>query len=122
MECEANTLDAYTSYRLEGIAFEQPDGSANGRTGVYRLVIKNKRLWTTSTNERDDLVEHGYKLEGTAFIVLKSTSTENKKPVFRLYNHKNGNHFWTASAHERDRLAGSKDWTFEGIAYYVPSD
>jgi hypothetical protein len=119
MECEANTLDAYTSYRLEGPAFQQAPTSSDGRTGVYRLVKKNKRFWTASVKERDDLVDHGFTLEGTAFIVLSNSSTTPKKPVYRLYNFKNGSHLWTPSQHEKDTVSAYKDWRYEGIAYYI---
>ncbi len=122
MECEANVLDAFTSYRIEGFAFTLPPDDANGRTGIYRL-LKNGRFWTASIKERDNLTKnHGYKLEGTAFIGLKSSSSADKKPVYRLYNSKTGNHLWTPSKNERDTVASWKSWQYEGIAYYVYDD
>jgi hypothetical protein len=42
--------------------------------------------------------------------------------VFRFYNKKNGSHFFTASAEERDIVMSRWPdvYTFEGPAFYLP--
>lgn len=119
--CEANSLDAKTSYRLEGVAFMQPESSESNRLGVYRLKKSSKWFWTMDINERNNLVNnHGYTLQGTSFIALTSSSNNNQKlPVYRLYNKKTGGHIWTASVSERNRISSQGSWKYEGIAYYM---
>ena len=41
--------------------------------------------------------------------------------MYRLYNQWTGEHFYTASANERDVLV-SVGWTFEGIGWYAPAE
>lgn len=43
------------------------------------------------------------------------------KPVYRVYNPHSGEHFYTASAGEKNHLA-SIGWRDEGIAWYEPED
>ncbi len=121
MQCEAEVMDATTSYSLEGVTFRQAPASGDDRTPVYRLKKKGTttRYWTASARERDRLRNHGYVLEGTAFIEYKQTSTSPKHPVYRLYNVKTGAHLWTPSANERDRINSQPSWKYEGVAYYV---
>ncbi len=121
MECEAYYMDATTSYRIEGIPFYQAPADGDDRTPVYRLKKRDSslRYWTSSARERDNLVNHGYVLEGTAFIEYKKTSTSVKSPVYRLYNSKTGGHLWTTSANERDNVNSQPSWKYEGVAFYV---
>lgn len=121
MACEADTLEAYSSYRLEGVAFTLPPIDANERTGVYRMQNKTtgSRFWTATVAERDNLVKHGYRLEGTAFIGLKASSTTKKVAVYRLYNKKTGSHLWSSSVNEVSKVDAKPYWKLEGIAYYV---
>ncbi|MDR2833745.1 MAG: C39 family peptidase [Streptococcaceae bacterium] len=41
-------------------------------------------------------------------------------PMYRLYNLSSGEHFYTASAYEKDSL-NKIGWTYEGIGWYAPS-
>lgn len=42
------------------------------------------------------------------------------QPMYRLYNRLTGEHFYTASAYERDVLKAG-DWNYEGIGWYAPT-
>ncbi|MGV8083942.1 MAG: hypothetical protein AB2L09_09975 [Coriobacteriia bacterium] len=55
----------------------------------------------------------------TATFTIKMGSSE--MPVYRFYNQKNGSHFYTASAEERDIVNAkwSSTYKFEGVAYSV---
>ncbi len=119
--CEANSLDSKTSYKLEGVAFKQPESTESDRLGVYRLKKGKKWFWTMDINERNNLVNnHNYRLEGTSFIGLtKRSSNPNKLPVYRLFNSVTGGHLWTTSTRERDRVDAQDAWRYEGIAYYM---
>lgn len=120
-ECEANQLDATSSYRLEGVEFSQIVTPEPNISGVFRLKRGTKWFWTIDPIERDNLVsKHKYRLEGTAFIGLTAASTNaTKLPVYRLYNSVTGGHLWTTSIPERNKVDAQKSWRYEGIAYYM---
>jgi len=92
---------------------------------VYRFYHRQNgsHFYTSSPRERDaviaDLAEY-YTFEGTAYVV-NSIDPVNSAPLFRFYNRRNGSHFYTASASERDRVIAelSDTYTFEGVAYAV---
>jgi hypothetical protein len=46
---------------------------------------------------------------------------EASKPLYRLYNKNNGEHLFTMSQSERDKLV-ALTWKYEGIAGYLPSE
>jgi len=50
-----------------------------------------------------------------------SVSTVQKIPMYRLFNTVTGEHFYTASAYERDGLIKSGIWNYEGIGWTAPS-
>lgn len=57
---------------------------------------------------------------GTAtgtFSLVKATETV---PVYRLFNRKTGEHFYTTSAYERQVCVNLGVWNAEGIAWYSP--
>ena len=57
---------------------------------------------------------------GTAtgtFRIVKATETV---PVYRLFNRKTGEHFYTASSSERQTYLNAGYWNAEGIAWYAP--
>ena len=73
------------------------------RIPVYRFYNRKTgdHMYTISEAERESLVKAGWKAEGIACHVPKSSS----KPVYRLYNKSNGDHMFTISIDERkDRL------------------
>ena len=41
-------------------------------------------------------------------------------PVYRLFNTRTGEHFYTASTSERQRYLNAGNWNAEGIAWYAP--
>jgi len=58
----------------------------------------------------------------TSNVSLAAGSTMT--PIYRFYNKKNGSHFYTASAAEKDSVVAnlSAIYRFEGVAYHVGSD
>lgn len=60
---------------------------------------------------------------GIVYFAATRAATSNLIPVYRLYNQRVGNHFWTASASERDKVKAIRDsrgyvWKYEGVAFY----
>lgn len=121
---EVKQLDSKSTYKLEGIAFQQPPAGSPNRVGVFRLKKGEKWFWTIHVSERNNLVnKHGYKLEGTAFTALTGASTNpNKIAVYRLFNSRNGAHLFTTSNVERDAVAAKAAWKYEGVAWHMLSE
>lgn len=92
---------------------------------VYRFY--NKRIgshfYTASEGERWIVASRygaTYQFEGTAYSI-NTNNTANCVPLYRFYNVRNGAHFFTANAEEKDHVI--KTWPtifhFEGVAYNV---
>nr|WP_162156473.1 CHAP domain-containing protein [[Eubacterium] cellulosolvens] len=63
-----------------------------------------------------------YRLCSKTFCVVDQFSKDTKTvAMYRLYNARNREHFYTASAHERDVLSG-KGWKYEGVGWYAPEE
>jgi hypothetical protein len=122
---EANSVAAllYTRFRYEGVAYvaDPPKNS----TPLYRFFNKTKgsHFYTASTSERDNVIKRfskTFKYEGVAYNV-SAAPADGAVTVYRFFNKKNGTHFYTASAAERDSVQarlGSR-YTYEGIAFYA---
>jgi hypothetical protein len=82
---------------------------------VYRLYNPNsgEHFYTTSTEERDIIVEAGWNYEGVGWTSPSTSST----PIYRLYNSVGGEHHYTTSDEERDFLVDN-GWNYEGITCY----
>lgn len=78
-------------------------------------------FYTTSAAERDQVIATRPDLayEGTSFGSFGEGSYPGTSPVFRFFDTKEGGHFYTISAAERDQvLATRPDLKFEGTAFY----
>ena len=53
---------------------------------------------------------------------LQNTFTFTEVPIYRLYNASTRNHFYTASARERDRAVSIHGFRYEGIAFSAPQE
>ena len=65
-------------------------------------------------------VEFGEGQVDVKAAVVKAKSQITSKAMYRLYNPNSGEHFYTASAGERDNLK-KVGWRYEGIAWNAPS-
>lgn len=91
-------------------------GEAASQAGaMYRLYNPNsgEHFYTASGQERNFLIEQGWRAEGTAW-----TNPDSGIPVYRLYNPNTGDHHYTTSSVERDHLA-EVGWNYEGIGWYA---
>ena len=82
---------------------------------MYRLYNpwSGEHLYTSSTKERNNLVDTGWNYEGVGWYAPVTSKT----PVFRVYNPYNGDHHYTVSASERSKLV-KVGWKDEGIGWY----
>lgn len=99
--------------------------SAAGLLPVYRFfnLKTGTHFYTSSETERADVqarLSATYRFEGVAYTI-DTDNPLNNAPLYRFFNLKNGTHFYTASATERDGLVSgfSSTYRFEGTAYLV---
>ena len=90
-----------------------------------RFYNKNNgsHFYTASWQERDAVISKWpniYIYEGEAYPVSLSDGL-GKTPVYRFYNVKNGSHFFTASAEERDVVIARwpNIYQYEGVCFYL---
>ncbi len=111
-------LDAHAAL-VEAIA-RAGSKPSDGTTPAYRLYNRwtGAHLVTTSKDESMQLRGDNYGswlADGICFTVLPAASTEGR-PIYRVYNPYNGDHFYTESDAEAANLA-SHGWRREGIAW-----
>ena len=94
-------------------------------TPVYRFYNKEhgSHFYTASTSERDTVLSSQsdeYLLDGIAYSV-NTLNPANNAPLYRFYNKKNGTHFYTASADEKNFVISTlgTTYTYDGPAYNV---
>lgn len=87
----------------------------NASLEMHRMYnpTSGEHLYTSNIDEANNLIRHGWRYEGVAWIAPVKSNT----PVYRLYNPINGDHHYTTDAHERDVLM-TGDWRYEGIGWY----
>lgn len=83
------------------------------------MSVKNQGYIAYDWDTMTGLIEKKYVTR------INSTDTPNDDPVqviemYRLYNPNSGEHFYTASAEERDNVIAA-GWNDEGIGWYAPS-
>lgn len=82
---------------------------------MFRLYNPNngEHFYTSDGNEKQYLIEAGWKDEGIGWIAPDMSSA----PVYRLYNENAGDHHYTMDENERDYLI-REGWKDEGIGWY----
>ncbi len=92
---------------------------------MYRTYNPNadQHVFTTSTAEFRTITGYGLHDETTdqAGWAVAASPVPNTIPLLRLYNHNNGEHYYTTSSGERDILV-SLGWNFEKVEGYMSTD
>ena len=57
---------------------------------------------------------------GGDWLFAQWSKSVGRQPMYRLYNPNSGEHFYTASVHERDATAAA-GWSYEGIGWVAPT-
>ncbi len=116
-------------WTYEGVAYNAYlDGTSAGSTPLYRFYSAKfqTHFFTTSSAERDGIIAayptNVWKYEGIAYYVGAATAATGVE-VYRFFDAKKTQHFFTASATERDfiRSTYGNVFTYEGVAYKVPA-
>ena len=96
-----------------------------GSTTVYRFFNKKNgsHFYTADPAEKAGIEANLtaiYKYEGVSYRV-NNANPANSQPLYRFFNKKNGSHFYTASAAEKDSVQANQSatYTYEGIAYNI---
>ncbi len=84
-------------------------------TNSYRLYNPNsgEHFWTISANEKQSLVNAGWKYESVAWCSVSS----GKTLILRVYNPNSGEHFYTTSKTEENSLV-HVGWKADGTLSY----
>ena len=114
---ECGTTESYADER--GFTF-----CWDARINAGESYVMAGGAWGDATllNESQDLTE-GHREYGNALIKVYGSSEEEAPsytPMYRLYNRYTGEHFYTASAYERDSLS-SVGWDYEGVGWTAPA-
>jgi hypothetical protein len=114
-----------TIYRYEDVAF-QVNENAPGVTGLYRFynLRSASHFFTASSTEAASVMKNWpttFRDEGRSYKV-QTYPGGGAVPVYRFYNMRNGSHFFTASAAEKDDVIAkySNVYKFEDAVYWLP--
>jgi len=105
-------------YATEGIVgFIEPT-QTEGTTPFYRLSRSGNHFYTANGNERDAAIKAGYRDEGIIGY-LKPVGDSQTKALYRSFNAKSGDHFYTPSKEEHNKAISQEGYKDEGIAGYI---
>lgn len=92
---------------------------------VYRFYnkVNGSHFYTASEDERDMVISRWpniFNLDGVVYTI-NTSNPNNNAPLYRFYNKKNGSHFYTAYAEEREIVLSrwSDTYQLDGPAYNV---
>jgi len=124
-ECDTVVATLWNTYSLDGVAYSIDTSNANNTSPLFRFYNKklSSHFYTASTAERDNVISKlgaTYSYDGPAYSI-STTDAASAMPVYRFYNLKNGDHFYTSSAAERDSVLATLGSTYrlEGTAFWV---
>jgi hypothetical protein len=113
------------TYSYEGVAYTINADSPYNQSPLYRFYNRGNGsyFYTASETEKNDLAEEmsdTYTYDGQAYSVSK-TPVPGSTTVYRFYNRRNGNHFYTADVGEKNRVLSALSGTYvlEGPAFYL---
>jgi hypothetical protein len=112
-----------TVFSYEGVAYYTK--ASKNTQPLYRFYNKRNgsHFYTASPEERDTVIakwSSTFTYEGETYKVSPANDG-TKAPVYRLYNKRNGSHFYTASAEEANTviLRWGAIYEFEGPAFFL---
>ncbi len=118
-------LNFLANARSDKLASVSVDGKALAadafevKPGHTELTLKSNYLNTLSAGNHTLELAYNYP-EGTVTVPTTFTVSSAARQMFRLYNPNSGEHFYTASAYERD-VVQAAGWTYEGPSWKAPA-
>jgi hypothetical protein len=120
-------LNLSRDWTPEGVAFYAFNTAQSGAAAVYRFWSSRYRdhFFTIKEGERTKLQgSSAWTEEGIKFYAYPAGNANPQpagtRPVYRFLDKKTGQHFFTISESERDKLVSqSTRWTSEGVAWYA---
>jgi serine/threonine protein kinase len=109
---DQNLASAQTPTTVDTVTI-QVQATATDQTQSTTIAQGTTQAQATATADALGLAH----AEATATARVLASTT----PLYRLYSSKQGDHFYTTSASERDRADTQDSYTYEGIACYVMS-
>lgn len=110
-------------WQYEGVAYTV-DPAKNSQP-LYRFYNRRNgsHFYTASPAERDTVFARWmniFQYDGETYSVTPGADPA-KAPVYRFYNLRNGSHFYTATAEERDIVMArwSNIYQYEGVAFWL---
>ena len=121
-----NGATGHHGYRCEGSLSNFLVNHEGGSVPVYRYYKGpgNDHFYTTNageigTTQPGAMGHHGYRCEGVLGYCYPGPRP-NTRPVFRYWNPRITDHFYTANPHELGP-AGAHGWLPEGVLCHVPN-
>jgi hypothetical protein len=101
-------------YKCDGCGATRIVDMTRPMVDMFRMYNPNtgEHFYTGSTEERDNLIGHGWQYEGVGFTFPLTTG----KPVHRLFQPSTGEHLYTMDEAEKAKLM-AEGWNYEGIAF-----
>ena len=114
----SNSGTTAPAYDAEGWTDQLPTAEGLTQQGIvyvwyYPVGIDEGVDGATATYSDGDIC-----LQSITARIAPEPTYPGAKPVYRLYNTKSGDHHYTTSMAEKDKLVGSGQWRDEGIAFY----
>lgn len=109
---------ALTCASMPGVALAA--GASSGTSESTSFVVGNKDKPNTGGNTGSNTGGNAGNTGGSSSAKpSQSNQATQADDMYRLYNPYSGEHFYTASATERDHLA-SVGWNYEGVSWRAP--
>ena len=110
-------------WQYEGVAYTV--NPARNSQPLYRFYnrVNGSHFYTASPSERDTVFARWmniFQYDGETYRVTPGAAPA-EAPVYRFYNRRNGSHFYTATAEERDIVMArwSSIYQYEGVAFWL---
>jgi len=125
---EKNAVIANLSgtYSLDGVAYWVNTNDPANKDPLYRFFNRTNgsHFYTASPAEKNAVIANlsgTYTYDGPAYNISAATRSSRYLSVYRFYNRKNGSHFYTASAAEKNTVLStlSGTYTLDGVAFQV---
>ena len=110
-------------WQYEGVAYTVNPAKNTQPLSRFYNRRNGSHFYTASPSERDTVFARWmniFQYDGETYSVTPGADP-SKAPVYRFYNLRNGSHFYTATAEERDIVMArwSNIYQYEGVAFWL---